>query len=84
MTDTAIHGDLLTMQKVGYLPPIPGLDIQNAEHEVIATLEAAWPHQRMGISLYPQACPGWKIYGVGDLVAQFGASSARPSSGRGW
>ena len=84
LTDTAIHGDLLTMQKVGYLPPIPGLDIQNAEHEVIATLEAAWPHQRMGISLYPQACPGWKIYGVGDLVAQFGASSARPSSGRGW
>ena len=84
LTDTAIHGDLRTMKNAGYLPPIPGLDIQNAEHEVIATLEAAWPHQRMGISLYPQVCPGWKIYGVGDLVAQFGASSASSSSGRGW
>jgi 5-methylcytosine-specific restriction endonuclease McrA len=84
LTDTAIHGDLLTMQKVGYLPPIPGLDIQNAEHEVIATLEAAWPQQHVGISLYPQACPGWKIYGVGDLVAQFGASGARSSNIRSW
>ena len=82
LTDTAIHGDLLTMQKVGYLPPIPGLDIQNAEHEVIATLEAAWPHQRMGISLYPQVCPGWKIYGIGELVAQYGPSTAGPYNGK--
>lgn len=82
LTDTSIHGDLLMMKRLGYLPPVPGLDVQNSDHEVIATMEAAWPQQRMGISLCSIACPGWKIYGIGELVAQYGPSTAGPYNGK--
>lgn len=41
LTDPSIHGDINIMQHKGYPPPVPGLDLQNAEHEIIATVEAA-------------------------------------------
>lgn len=81
-TDSSIHGDLLTMKQLGYRPPVPGLDIQNSELEVIGTLEAAWPQQRMGITLQPLESSGWDIYRVGELIAKFGSSSSTKNWGR--
>ena len=81
-TDSSIHGDLLTMRQLGYQPPVPGLDIQNSELEVIGTLEAAWPQQHIGITLQPLESSGWKIYGVGELIAKFGSSSSTKNWGR--
>ena len=80
LTDSAIHGDLLVMRQQGYLPPEPGLDIQNMEQEVVATLEAAWPKQKIGITLTPVSCPGWTLYKVGEMIAQY--RSKNPSGYR--
>ena len=75
LTDSSIHGDLLTMKQLGFQVPIPGLDIQNAENEIVATIEAAWPQQKIGITIEPMEYSGWQIYGVGELIAKYGANS---------
>ena len=75
-TDSSIHGDLLAMKEMGFGVPVPGLDIQNSTHEIIATIEAAWPQEKIGISLQPIQCAGWQIFGIGELIAKSGANSS--------
>ncbi len=68
LTDTSIHGDISFMQKRGFPPPVPGYDVLNERHEVQATLEAAWPDQRIAVHIASIEISGWKIYPVGGLI----------------
>ncbi|NLR54391.1 HNH endonuclease [Citrobacter freundii] len=70
LTDPSIHGDINIMQHKGYPPPVPGLDLQNAEHEIIATVEAAWPVSKIAVNLTPVKVDGWKVFSVGELVKE--------------
>ena len=56
------------MQYKGYCPPVPGLEIRNSEHEIIATVEAAWSEIKIAVNVTPVEVDGWKIYTVGELV----------------
>lgn len=68
LTDSSVHGDISMMQYKGYCPPVPGLEIRNSEHEIIATVEAAWPEIKIAVNVTPVEVDGWKIYTVGELV----------------
>ncbi|HBA9783571.1 TPA: HNH endonuclease, partial [Escherichia coli] len=70
LTDPSVHGDINMMQHKGFQPPVPGLDLQNSEHEIIATVEAAWPGLKIAVNLTPAEVEGWRIYTVGELVKE--------------
>ncbi|CNK85655.1 type II Zorya anti-phage system protein ZorE [Yersinia proxima] len=70
LTDPSVHGDINIMQHKGYQPPVPGLDLQNSAHEIIATVEAAWPTLKIAVNLTEIQVEGWEIFTVGELVKQ--------------
>ncbi|MDX8000226.1 HNH endonuclease [Xenorhabdus sp. Reich] len=70
LTDPSLHGDINIMQHKGCKQPVLGLDLQNSEHEIIATVEAAWPTLKIAVNLTEVQAEGWKIFTVGELIKQ--------------
>ncbi|EIM3119106.1 HNH endonuclease [Escherichia coli] len=68
LTDPSVHGDINMMQHKGFQLPVLGLELQNSEHKVIATVEAAWPGLKIAVNLIPAKVEGWKIYTAGELI----------------
>ncbi|MDO1683543.1 HNH endonuclease, partial [Escherichia coli] len=79
LTDPSVHGDINMMQHKGFQPPVPGLDLQNSEHEIIATVEAAWPGLKIAVNLTPAEVEGWRIYTVGELVKEIQTGAFTPA-----
>jgi len=44
--------------------------LQNSAHEIIATVEAAWPTLKIAINLTEVQVEGWEIFTVGELVKE--------------
>lgn len=70
LTDPSIHGDINIMEHKGYPPPVPGLELRNAERKIVATIDAAWPNLKVAITLTPLKFEDWKIFSVGELVKE--------------
>lgn len=72
--DPALHGVLDACRRSGCPMPEIGFDVQDKNHQaVIASLEIAWPVQRVGIAISEEdgkaaALAGWKVKDVVDIL----------------
>lgn len=68
--DPSILGDVRHLQKRRFEPPIIGYRIVVGGKQ-IATLDVAWPERRVGIAFDKLEIPGWDVFEVGEISANY-------------
>jgi len=71
--DPGLRSVLHICRKRRVIPPDIGLDIQRSDAEIVATMELAWPRQRVAVAISQQdiaaaAAVGWEVWSMSEVM----------------
>ncbi|WP_209022170.1 HNH endonuclease signature motif containing protein [Pseudomonas fluorescens] len=72
LADLAVHGGLMHGRHKGFGVPVIGYEVMNAQEEVIAEVEIAWPERRIAMYVADDpAIEGWTVLSPVEFIENY-------------